>query len=187
MLIGIIGRKRCGKDTMAEHLIRKGFRQETFAGPLKEVCRIMFGFNDEQLYGDRKEEEDDYWKITPRHAFQYLGTDLVRMQFGKLLPQVGDQFWLKCLERRVLNLRREYGDDTNIVVSDIRFQNELDLIHELGGTVVRVKRPATEVDDAHVSEAMIDSIVGEDHQILNTTTIEEYYRRVDDWFKEVAE
>jgi len=62
MIIGFAGKKRSGKDTIANYLVNKyNFRRYAFGGPVKEVCRILFGFDDEQLYGDRKEELDGYF------------------------------------------------------------------------------------------------------------------------------
>ena len=62
MIIGLCGKKRVGKDTFADYLVDNyNFDKYAFANPLKEACRIMFCFNDEQLYGDQKEDFDSNW------------------------------------------------------------------------------------------------------------------------------
>ena len=67
MIIGISGKKRSGKDTVADFLIQEyGFIKYGFADPIKQIAKIIFGFNEEQLYGDKKEEIDKIWKIKPR-------------------------------------------------------------------------------------------------------------------------
>ena len=56
MLIGLLGKKRVGKDTVAEYLIEKyNFIRYAFADPIKEIAGIMFNFSYEQLYGNQKE------------------------------------------------------------------------------------------------------------------------------------
>ena len=56
MIIGILGQKRNGKDTCADYLVEHyNFTKVSFADPIKQILKIMFDFNDEQLYGDKKE------------------------------------------------------------------------------------------------------------------------------------
>src|SRR5579863_3132559 len=53
VIIGITGRKRSGKDTVGNYLVEHyGFVKVSFADTLKEACKIIFGFSDEQVYGD---------------------------------------------------------------------------------------------------------------------------------------
>ena len=41
-LIGLLGRKRVGKDTVADYLINNyNFTKHAFANPIKEVLKIM--------------------------------------------------------------------------------------------------------------------------------------------------
>ena len=55
-ILGICGKKRSGKDTAGEYLIQKyGYVRYAFGDPVKDVCRVMFKFTEEQLYGDKKE------------------------------------------------------------------------------------------------------------------------------------
>ena len=56
MIIGLSGKKRSGKDTVAEYLCAHyGFINYGFGDPIKEIARIMFQFTDEQLYGNQKD------------------------------------------------------------------------------------------------------------------------------------
>ena len=55
MIIGIYGKKRSGKDTIANFLCEKyGFIKYGFGDPIKDIAKIMFGFTEEQLYGSKK-------------------------------------------------------------------------------------------------------------------------------------
>lgn len=178
-ILGILGKKRHGKDTISNHIISKyNFQSIAYAGPLKEMCRILFGFNDEQLYGNDKEIHDKYWKITPRDAFQYVGTDLIRKQMNGLIPGIKESFWVECTKISILKRLNE-NPSTNIVVTDVRFADEVDLIHELGGYIIKVERPSINSSDEHISEKGIDDINNYDHKIINDSTLEELYKKVD--------
>ena len=177
-IIGITGRKFNGKDTIANYLRDNyDYHQIAFAEPLKESCRVLFGFTEEQLYGSLKETSDPNWyNLTPRQVFQYMGTDIMRNQMTGLSPEFEDKFWLKCLENKIKKILSEYPNDC-IVISDVRFPNEVEMIKKLGGTVIRVKRPNIENNNtfsAHASENMIDEL-SVDYELINDTTREELY------------
>ena len=64
-IIGITGKKFNGKDTGAIYLINNyGYERLAFADALKEACKCIFGFTNEQLYGNKKEDIDEYWYNT---------------------------------------------------------------------------------------------------------------------------
>lgn len=170
-LVGITGRKFNGKDTLGRILIeRYGYVRLAFADPLKEACRNIFGFTDEQLYGDLKETDDTFWQTTPRRVLQYVGTDLLRNQLANIMPQLGTNIWVEALRRRIDIMRHE-NPDIKIVVTDVRFENEVEMIKRLSGTVIRVSRPSVNTSiDVHSSEINIDNL-NVDHQILNEGTL----------------
>jgi hypothetical protein len=154
-IIGFLAKRRRGKDTLADYLVsHHGFRKDSFANPLKEACRILFGFTDEQLYGNEKEKVDPRWGVEPRVVLQFVGTEIVRDQFHKILPDIGKDFWLKSFK-----LRYEEGlkkGIENVVIADVRFQNEVDLIHSLGGKVYKIVRPSLDEEDKKLSKDVED-------------------------------
>ena len=77
MIIGITGKKHNGKDTVGDYYEKLGFVKLSFAQPLKQVCKCIFDFDNDQLYGDKKEQIDEYWKVKPRTIFQYVGTVII--------------------------------------------------------------------------------------------------------------
>jgi hypothetical protein len=177
VLIGLLGKKRSGKDTVADHLVlNKDFIKKSFADPLKDVIKILFGFNEEQLYGHLKEAIDDNWNVTPRETMQFIGTDIVRNQFHKLIPDIGNDFWLKHFELWYQNNKHQ-----NIVIADVRFQNEVDLILSLGGTIIKLERNDSNLHlniDDHISEIEIDNIVNHSTIINNNGTINDLYNKI---------
>lgn len=157
ILIGFLGKKRSGKDTCGDYLCDKyKFKKYNFAKPLKEICKIIFNFNDDQLYGDLKEVPDEKWKITPRHAFQYIGTDMFRNMFC-------DDVWIKIFENKYVE------DVHNYCICDVRFKNEINCIHKNNGFIIKITRPNNINDseiDMHESEN-IDDITEYDFEIIN--------------------
>ena len=142
MIIGFVGFIGSGKDTAADYLVNfHGFRRDSFANTLKDAVAAVFGWDRVLLEGRTKEarewreQRDEWWSerlgkdITPRHILQYWGTEVCRQGFH-------DDIWIASLENKM----RKTGD--NIVISDVRFPNEIKAIKRAGGQVVRVVRGA---------------------------------------------
>lgn len=140
MIIGFVGLIGAGKDTAADYLVNyHGFRRDSFANTLKDAVAAVFGWDRVLLEGRTKEarawreEVDTWWSerlgktITPRWVLQQWGTEVCRKAFH-------DDIWIASLENRLLKTK----DD--IVISDVRFPNEIAAIHKAGGLVVRIKR-----------------------------------------------
>jgi len=178
MLVGFLGEKRSGKDTSADYLCESNFIKLAYAEPLKEICKILFFFNDEQLFGNAKEVIDPFWKKTPREIYQEIGTDIFRDDITKIFPHIKDDFWVIHMGRRL-----EYLEEKNIVISDVRYQNEIDQIHKLGGVVIKIIRPDLENNDSHKSEKGIDDLVGFDYTIINNQTKKDLYNKINDVFR----
>jgi hypothetical protein len=151
-VVGFCGFISAGKDTAADYLCNyHGFRRDSFANSLKDAVSCVFGWDRILLEGRTKEarewreQPDTWWSnrlgriITPRWILQYWGTEVCRHGFH-------DDIWIASLENKM----RKTTD--NIVISDVRFPNEIVAIHNTGGIVVRIKRGADpEWYDAAVS------------------------------------
>ena len=141
MIIGFVGFIGSGKDTAADYLVNfHGFRRDSFANTLKDAVAAVFGWDRVLLEGRTKEarewreQVDPWWaerlnmpNLTPRWILQYWGTEVCRTGFH-------DDIWIASLENKM----RKTTD--NIVISDVRFPNEIKAIHNAGGMVVRIKR-----------------------------------------------
>ena len=173
MIIGFLGKKMCGKDTTCNYLITKyGYKRISFADPLKKCIKELFGFTDNQLYSHEKEVTDIYWDIKPREAMQFVGTDIVRDTFPKkLLPNIKNDFWIK----RADLIYKQNPNNDKIVFSDVRFQNEVDYIHSIGGIIVKINRNNIKNYDTHKSELEIDTIKNFDIQIDNNSNLTDLY------------
>lgn len=141
MIIAFCGLIGSGKDTAADYLCdQHGFKRDSFANTLKDAISAVFGWDRELIEGRTPEarvwrtQVDEWWAkrlkmphLTPRFILQNWGTEVFRNGFH-------DDIWIASLENK-LRLT-----NNNIVISDVRFPNEIKAIHNAGGIVVRVKR-----------------------------------------------
>ena len=140
MIVGFVGFIGSGKDTAADYLVNfHGFRRDSFANTLKDAVSAVFGWDRTLLEGrttearEWREQRDDWWSerlgrdITPRWILQYWGTEVCRQGFH-------DDIWIASLENKM----RKTKD--SIVISDVRFPNEIKAIHNAGGQVIWVQR-----------------------------------------------
>lgn len=152
-LFGIVGPKRSGKDSVADVLVNNFFFQKNaFADFLKEGCGKMFMLDHDQLYGDHKETVDPRWNVTPRAILQVVGTDLFRNMLQEKLPDInlGEEKTLWCRAMRLF--LEECSSLQSVVIPDVRFQDEADMIKRMGGVLIRVRRPGLGCKDQHMSE-----------------------------------
>lgn len=143
MLIGLAGKKRSGKDTVARMLQAHGFVPSSFAAPLRSFVAGLLGATLEEL--DREKETPLAFLdgATPRQMMQTLGTE-----WGRAM--VHPELWTRSWAQRY----RSYIDaGADLVVTDVRFENEAEIIWSAGGYVVELHRPGLSSDDSHISEA----------------------------------
>lgn len=156
-IIGLSGRAKSGKDTVAVMLGRHGYHRRAFADPLKAAAQAIFGLNEVQVMSqEAKERVDEFWGLSPRQIMQRLGTECLRSGFR-------DDVWVRSLYRYILDNPQFRA----WVVSDVRFPNEAEAIKSWGGRVWRVERPGIEAVSEHVSETAMDDYDRFDHVIVN--------------------
>jgi len=205
MIIGINGKINAGKDTVGE-IIQKlcltntnqNYKIKKFADKLKDIVCILIGCTREQLE-DRefKEKElgEEWWyycnslffdgetkmvsyseandtikdntswyivKLTPRKLLQLLGTEAGR---NIIHPNI----WVNTLFA-------DYSAQSNWIITDIRFPNELKAVKDKKGITIRVTRPGTAIG-SHPSETALDDAKF-DYEIINDGTMEELVKKV---------
>lgn len=145
MIIGLTGLAGSGKSEVAAALRELGqFHRIPFAGPLKTMLSSV-GFSDAQLWGDEKEVPvPELGGVTPRHLMQTLGTEWGR---NTIHPDIWVTLWERAVEAR----------SGHVVVDDVRFPNEVDIVRSLGGQVWRIERPGVATMN-HASETQIASL-----------------------------
>ncbi len=178
-VVGITGYKGSGKSVVGEFLEQNGFRASALADPMKEACKTIFLWSDEDVYGDRKERIDPVWGISPRQALQHLGTEWGQIAlpeaYENFLEVTGRKLWIK----RFMITVQSHPEVDRWVVPDVRFPHEAEEIKGiLGcGLILRVNRPGITRDDPHESETYYDSIEA-NYEIMNEGTIAELKEKV---------
>lgn len=127
-IIGFSGQMGSGKDTAA--LIVKhaypglNFEHVSFAQALKDAYSFLTG-NKFLPYPEFKESICPVFKIPVREVLQRMGTDALRNNFDK-------NIWINILASRY--------PTQNLLISDVRFDNEAEWVRKNGGTVIRIYR-----------------------------------------------
>ena len=165
-LIGVHGKARSGKDTVARILVDEhGFVRTAFADPLKAASAVLFGWPVDLAFSDEiKGYKSPSWDITGRTAFQRLG-DAMKIGFGT-------DFWIKRWACEYARLK----DKHSIVVADVRTNAEADMIRGLGGVILHLERRGaglSGLEGMHSSEAGITFNRSTDLRIENNGTLSE--------------
>lgn len=156
MIVAFSGKRGVGKDTAADVLCRElGFERIGLADPMKRFVGEVFDFTYEQLWGPsaRREAIDPRWGKTPRELLQTLGTEWGR-NMGH--PDV----WVRHLVRKA-NQILDAGRKRGIVVTDVRFENELRVLAGAGAHVIRILRPQTRPEASDGATAAAWSIASQ--------------------------
>ena len=159
-VIGIAGPAGVGKDTAADYLVGQlpEYRKVAFADPLKDMLRTGLSLTEAQLYGSDKEVVDERYGCSPRHIMQTLGTEWGHQHIH---PDV----WVKAMAARI-------GKADNVVICDVRFQNEAEFVRERGVLIHLSGRGG--IGAAHQSELGLEAMPG-DITIANDGDLKQLY------------
>lgn len=166
MLIGLTGKKFSGKSTVARFLNEQyGFVEISYAEALKRACNLIFNvplevFNDP----DKKEIILPEWGVSPRAMLQKIGS---------CAREIHPDVWIRLVEFHFSNLLPL----CNVVISDIRYQNEADCVRAHGGYILEIIRPNNMNIDDHSSENQKISCVAD--YLYNDTTIEQLLLQIE--------
>jgi len=161
IVIGFAGPAGSGKSLCTSLLVQM-FPQgeveaEYFAKPLKEVCRAL-GMNHVSLHGTQEEKEapvSSMGGISGRQFMQRIGTDMFRTHFDHIFPELRGPYniWANMMKRRITN---DMCHKRLVVISDVRFPDEVQMIRDMGGYVYYVTRTCAHASPgAHVSETSL--------------------------------
>lgn len=165
-----------GKSTVASMLETEGYTTLPFAATIKTLVSILLtelGIPYAQARDLVHRDKDALipsLRTTPRHLLRTLGTEWGR-------DCVHPELWLKCWQVSYLNYR---SSGLRVVVDDVRFVNEADLIRSLGGELWRIDRPLPpeRVGTAHRSEGGLTTYPHFRHCIANDSTLDTLRRSV---------
>lgn len=148
-IIAITGLKRSGKDTIANYLRDNyGYTIFRFAEPIKKVIILLMEYANISKDDIENYLEFDKEVVIPelnasyRQLAQTLGTEWGR-------EQIDQDFWVNLLNFTI-------KDNDKVVISDLRFESEVDFIKTKKSYIIKVYRGDDEIKDEHISEQGID-------------------------------
>ena len=171
-LIGFCGFARSGKDTAALALTssRLGWSRKAFADALKRDVLYAVESSWESAY-DREPPQDLvglFHDPATKEKFRPL-----LVEYGRAMRNIEPGYWVHRLSADLRNC-------LNYAVTDVRYKNEADWIHSLGGRVILIQRP--EVTAANDEEsASIGAMIAAgcfDLVIQNDSSVEELHTKV---------
>ncbi|ARM83971.1 deoxynucleotide monophosphate kinase family protein [Marinobacter salarius] len=172
-LIGVTGKARSGKDTVAKALIERfGLVKYSFADPMKEGVKVMFGLSEDHVNGDLKEQVIPSIGVSPRRILQTLGTE-----WGRDI--IRNDLWV-VLAQKKWEAVKQATDETfhgGMIVPDVRFEDEAEFIRSNGGTLIHIERDAAQEIEGHISEAGVKWQKG-DARVKNNGTLTDLKRWV---------
>lgn len=156
-IIGLIGHKRSGKDSLAQFLVAShGYTRVALADPLKQAALALdpIVYVDDAFYHPVRLSEVVEREGWERAKDTYPEVRRILQSFGEAIRQLEPSFWLDRALDKLGNI------DGPVVVTDVRFRNEAEALHGLlDATLVRILRGDADISaalDTHVSEHELD-------------------------------
>jgi hypothetical protein len=141
--IALIGKARSGKDTAAAFLVReRAYTRIAFADPLKEMALsidplIPAG----RVIGQRLHVRlsalvnDVGWEYAKDY---YPEVRAMLQRIGQTQREFDADYWVRVASRKIAGAERW---NLPVVVTDVRYQNEADMLRARGFRMVRIIRP----------------------------------------------
>lgn len=202
MLIGIIGCKRSGKNTVARiiqaidiykrhfeklKLVDKNdfihkclsdkyfqelkdsnyhskYEDHAFADNLKMCVSVITGIDYQKLFIEEYKDSDCNLDnvLNYRQLLQKLGTECCR--------NIDKDIWIK-------SLFKDYTEDSDWIVTDVRFENEANFLVKKGCLLFRINRD--NVTNEHESETGLPNYPSIAEDIMNTGSMDDLIVRVE--------
>jgi hypothetical protein len=196
-IVGFTGVAGSGKDSAAVVLLdRFGFTRVSLADEIKRICARQFGWDREILWGPsefRNVPDPGWGGLTARRALQHLGTEWGRAMHPDIWVNrmindargvMGGGYYDPAIG---VYRKQDPSRYVGVCVPDVRFENEVDAIHAVGGRVWRIDRPGAGLEGAagaHASEIGIADLTV-DGIIRNDRSLEDFQETVE-VFAEIA-
>lgn len=195
MIIGISGKKQCGKDTVCKIIkaldiwnrygdgdmltfvkmllktpspLGSIWHKHAYADKLKQVLSIILNVRVEAF-------EDNIFKMSyseiakPEGGY-YTNRELLQRFGTEVGRSISPTLWVDALFT-------SYSEDDHWIIPDVRFPSEAKAIKDRGGIIIRVDRETLSHDN-HPSETALDDYEGFDYRIDNNNDIEHLIDKV---------
>lgn len=142
-LLGCAGQLRNGKDVTADYLAHKlGWARGAFASNVKRIFCETFNVDSDFIEQWKTiSEPPPGFSMPVRQALQFIGDGFRSIKDGIWIEKL-----LKC-------------NTNSLIISDIRYKNELLKVKQLNGHNILIHRPGFLNDDPNPSEAVMKEFV----------------------------
>lgn len=163
---------------------KKKWKAISFADPLKKVCSVLLDYPYLIMLGSGKEERkqrenlktasyDICGALSGRQALEYMGTDVFR-------NNLDDDIWIKLM---VNKCKTYLNFGYSVVISDLRFPNEKQMLLQMGGKLMLVYRDLKELEpidrNLHPSKWMYQTFLNDvSYTIENNGTLDELRKKI---------
>lgn len=171
-LVGIAGRMSVGKSAVAQMLQEtRDYEGVSFAKPLKEMARVLLvnlGYSPLMIdfHFSHKFSVIPHLGVSMRHVLQTLGTE-----WGRNL--LDHSLWVDLADFKI----RESMAYADVVIDDVRFEDEAAFIRAHDGLVIHLRRPGSAAASDHVSESGI-TVGARDVVIVNDGSLGDLFEAV---------
>ncbi len=192
-IIGLLGRAMSGKDTFGKMLAESLYEHTgnvytlmAFANSLKEKVQKDFDLSWDQLWGDQKEVVDKRYKRLHSNRddfkFVYWTPREILQEYGTFFRTIDGDFWVRELLKTIDG--KEYE---NVIITDVRFPNETEIVSERGGLNIVVLRDVagSKINAEHISETALNNYDA-DIKIDNNGSLEDLRVTADDAVKVIT-
>lgn len=186
-IIGVSGKARAGKNVFSEYLAAELFNKTrepyvlmAYADELKKMAQKELDLSWDQLWGSEKEVEDKRY-IKPIRPYcagldnpnplpdcYWTGREIMQA-LGEFYRSIDPLFWIKKLFRTV-----EEKEYKNVIITDVRYPNEVDPVLKMGGYHIRIHRDVESKihGKQHSSEIALDEGYKVDFNVKNNGTFD---------------
>jgi len=167
MIIGLVGKQGAGKDVVGDYLVANhAYFKTAFANPIKnKICEML----------NITLEEYDVFKrsmwASTSSLNSFIGRELV-VGVGAIMREVNENRFIEYVNENLTE---------NTVITDVRFENELDYIESVGGVILKIERPGIK-EFKHHTECIADREF--EHVISNNSTLHSLYKQIDGFLNE---
>ena len=203
MIIGISGSANCGKDTVANYIVKNySFVKIAFADKIKRILMDLYDLPYNNLWGPsaNRSIHDVRYKLSD--SDEYLTARLGCQVIGDCGRSLYLNTWVDYTINDIKKLANSYFYDyedykgvftkystfgkKNVIISDCRYLNEMNRLRNEGALLIRIKKDTAGLKDKtakHSSEAnqvqILDSYF--DDIIYNNSTLEDLYKNIDNF------
>lgn len=195
MIIGISGKKQCGKDTVCKIIkaldiwnrygdgdmltfvkmllktpspLGSIWYKHAYADKLKQILSIILNVN--VVAFEDNIFKMSYSEIAKPEGGYYTNRELLQRFGTEVGRSISPTLWVDTLFMG-------YNEDDHWIIPDVRFPSEAEAIKDRGGIIIRVDRE-TFSHDNHPSETALDDYEGFDYRIDNNNDIEHLIDKV---------